>query len=167
MSDSVRPHRLQPTRLPRPWDSPGKNTGVGCHFLLQCIKVKSESEVAHRAPPSMGFSKQEYWSGVPLPSPSSLLECKSAIHIIPGYLPKQCFTKQHRVTQTTKRGRKDYIVQRNDTTTSHHHHRKGLSLPLKLKGIKPVIHSYLIQNNTKLFNNILNNEKLQMRIKYF
>ena len=46
MSDSVRPHRWQPTRLPRPWDSPGKNTGVGCHFLLQCVKVKSESEVA-------------------------------------------------------------------------------------------------------------------------
>ena len=42
----VRPHRRQPTRLPRPWDSPGKNTGVGCHFLLQCMKVKSESEVA-------------------------------------------------------------------------------------------------------------------------
>ena len=42
----VRPHRQQPTRLPRPWDSPGKNTGVGCHFLLQCMKVKSESEVA-------------------------------------------------------------------------------------------------------------------------
>ena len=46
MSDSVRPHGLQPTRLPRPWDSPGKNTGVGCHFLLQCMKVKSEREVA-------------------------------------------------------------------------------------------------------------------------
>ena len=46
MSDSVRPQRWQPTRLPRPWDSPGKNTGVACHFLLQCMKVKSESEVA-------------------------------------------------------------------------------------------------------------------------
>ena len=46
MSDSVRPHRRQPTRLPRPWDSPGKNTGVGCHFLLQCMKGKNESEVA-------------------------------------------------------------------------------------------------------------------------
>ena len=82
MSDSVRPQRWQPTRLPRPWDSPGKNTGVGCHFLLQSMKVKSESEVAqscptlatpwtvaHQAPPSMGFSRQEYWSGVPLPSP--------------------------------------------------------------------------------------------------
>ena len=46
MSDSVRPHRRQPTRLPHPWDSPCKNTGVGCHFLLQCMKVKSESEVA-------------------------------------------------------------------------------------------------------------------------
>ena len=44
MSDSVWPHRRQPTRLPHPWDSLGKNTGVGCHFLLQCMKVKSESE---------------------------------------------------------------------------------------------------------------------------
>ena len=79
MSDSVRPHRWQPTRLPRPWDSPGKNTGVGCHFLLQCMKVKSESKVAqsaspwtaaYQAPPSMGFSRPEYWSGLPLPSPS-------------------------------------------------------------------------------------------------
>ena len=42
----MRPHRRQPTRLPSPWDSPGKNTGVGCHFLLQCMKVKSESKVA-------------------------------------------------------------------------------------------------------------------------
>src|SRR5574340_627138 len=50
MSDSVRPHRRQPTRLPRPWDSPGKNTGVGCHFLLQCMKVKRESEVAQSCP---------------------------------------------------------------------------------------------------------------------
>ena len=46
MSDSVRPQRRQPTRPPRSWDSPGKNTGVGCRFLLQCMKVKSESEVA-------------------------------------------------------------------------------------------------------------------------
>ena len=81
MSDSVQPHRRQPTRLPRPWDSPGKNTVVGCHFLLQCMKVKSESEVAqsyltlvtpwtaaYQAPLSMGFSRQEYWSGVPSPS---------------------------------------------------------------------------------------------------
>ena len=129
MSDFARPHRRQPTRLPHPWDSPGKNTGVGCHFLLQCMKVKRESEVAQscptlsdpmdcslpgssihgifqarvlewvaiafsnawkwkvkvkslshvwllatpwtaafQAPLSMGFSRQEYWSGVPLPS---------------------------------------------------------------------------------------------------
>ena len=65
---TVWPHRRQPTRLPHPWDSPGKNTGVGCHFLLQCMKMKSESEVAqlcltlatpwtaaYQAPPSMGF----------------------------------------------------------------------------------------------------------------
>ena len=132
MSDSVQPHRWQPNRLPRPWDSPGKNTGVGCHFLLQCMKVKSESEVAqscpilsntvdcslptrllrpwdfpgkstgvgchcllqlkpkvkkmlfaqlgslcvwlfvtiaHQALLSMEFSRQEYWSGKPFPSP--------------------------------------------------------------------------------------------------
>ena len=76
-----------PPGSPRPWDSPGKNTGVGCHFFLQCMKVKSESEVAqscqtletpwtaaYQAPPSMGFSRQEYWSGVPLPSPDRLEE---------------------------------------------------------------------------------------------
>jgi len=89
VSDSVQPHRRQPTRLPHPWDSPGKNTGVGCHFLLQCMKVKSESEVAqscptlatpwtaaYQAPLPMGFSRQEYWSGVPLPSPDELLLAK-------------------------------------------------------------------------------------------
>ena len=47
---TVQPHRRQPTRLPRPWDSPGKNTGVGCHFLLQCMKVKSESKVFQSYP---------------------------------------------------------------------------------------------------------------------
>ena len=59
MSDSVRPHRQQPTRLPRPWDSPGKNTGVGCHFLLQCMKVKIVSEVSQSCPTlrdPMGYS---------------------------------------------------------------------------------------------------------------
>ena len=50
MSHSVRPHRRQPTRLPRPWDSPEKNTGVGCHFLLQCMKVERESEVTQLCP---------------------------------------------------------------------------------------------------------------------
>ena len=50
VSNSVRPQRRQPTRPPRPWDSPGKYTGVGCHFLLQCMKVKSESEVTQLCP---------------------------------------------------------------------------------------------------------------------
>ena len=50
VSDSVRPHRWQPTRLPHPWDSPGKNTGVGCHFYLQGMKVKSESDVTQSCP---------------------------------------------------------------------------------------------------------------------
>ena len=79
MSNSVQPHRWHPTGLHHPWDSPGKNTGVGYHFLLQCmqvkVKVKSLSCVqllvtpwtsAYQAPPSMGFSRQEYWSEVPL-----------------------------------------------------------------------------------------------------
>ena len=78
----MRPHRQQPIRLLCPWDSPGKNTGVGCHFLLQCMKVNSESEVAQSCPTLSdpmdyslpgssvhGFSRQEYWSGVLLPSP--------------------------------------------------------------------------------------------------
>ena len=50
VSGSVPPQRRQPTRLPRPWDSPGKNAGVGCHFLLQCMKAKRESEVAQSCP---------------------------------------------------------------------------------------------------------------------
>ena len=87
MSDSVRPHRRKPTRLPCPWDSPGKNTGVGCHFLLQCmkvkVKVKSLSRVrllatpwtaAYQAPLPMGFSRQEYWSGLPLHSQPPMLD---------------------------------------------------------------------------------------------
>ena len=73
--DYVRAHRWQPTRLPRPWDSPGKNTGVGCHFLLQRVKGKSESEVAQSCPTlsnpmdcsppgssTHGFSRQQYLS---------------------------------------------------------------------------------------------------------
>ena len=115
MSDSVQPHRQQPTRLCRPWDSPGKNTGVGCHFLLQCIKEKSESEVAQSRrtlsdpmdcslPGSSihGFSRQEYWCGVPLPSPHiALMPCISMI----------CFTdeeteaqKRMRMSQNSKPG---------------------------------------------------------------
>ena len=75
--------RRQPTRLPRPWDSPGKNTGVGCHFLLQSMKVKSESEVTESCPTLShpmdcslpgssvhGIFQAGVLSGVPLPSPS-------------------------------------------------------------------------------------------------
>ena len=74
--------QMAATRLPRPWDSPGKNTGVGCHFLLQCMKVKSEREVAQScltlrdpmdySPPGSsvhGIFQAKYWTGVPLPSP--------------------------------------------------------------------------------------------------
>ena len=96
VSDSSWPHGLQPTRLLRPWDFPGKNTGVGCHFLLQCRKVKSEREDARSCPTlsdsmycsppgssALGFPRQEYWSGAPSPSLASLAQCcvchKSAV----------------------------------------------------------------------------------------
>ena len=79
MSDSVRPHRWQPTRLLRPWDSPGKDTGVCCHFLLQCMHACCRFSrvwfyvtlctAAHQASLSTGFVRQEYWSGLPFPSP--------------------------------------------------------------------------------------------------
>ena len=95
VSDSVGPHRQQLTRLHCPLDSPGKNTGVVCHFLLQCMQVKSERAgaqlhptlsdpmtAAHQAPPSLGFSRQEYWSGVPLPS-------------LPNIITKVLFVKWH------------------------------------------------------------------------
>ena len=94
MSDSVRPHRRQPIRLRRSWDSPGKNTGMGCHFLLQCMKEKSESEVAQSCPtlgdpmdgslPGSsvhGFSRQEYWSGLPLPSHHGKEHEKECVYI--------------------------------------------------------------------------------------
>ena len=83
MSNSVRPHKRQPTRLPHPWDSSGKARTlewVAISFSNACkwkVKVKSLSHVqlfttpwtaAHQAPLSMGFSRQEYWSGVPLPT---------------------------------------------------------------------------------------------------
>ena len=84
VADSLRTQRWQPTRLPCPWDSPGKNTGVGCHFLLQCMKVTVKLlscvrllatpwTAAYQTPPSMGFSRQEYWSGVE----SALGVCKA------------------------------------------------------------------------------------------
>ena len=76
VSDSSGPHGLKPTRLPRPWDFPGKSTGVGAISFSSAwqwkVKVKSLGRVwlfatpwtaAHQAPPSMGFSRQEYWSG--------------------------------------------------------------------------------------------------------
>ena len=107
MSDSVRPHRRQPTWFCHPWDSPGKNTAVGCHFLLQCVKVKSLSRVrlcatpwtaAHQAPPSMGFSRQECWSGVPSPSPLWML----AVHIKVMSHTNRVFINQNIVLQHQK-----------------------------------------------------------------
>ena len=91
---TLRPHRRQPARLPRPWDSPGKNTGVGGHFLLQCMKVKSESEVAQSSPTLRdpmdcslpgscvhGVFQAGALAWVPWPSPEELLD--------PGFEPTQ------------------------------------------------------------------------------
>ena len=94
MPNPLWPHGLQPTRLLCPWHFPGKDTGVGCHFLFQItivkdvyqflqsiVKLKSLScawlfsttwTVTHQAPLSMEFSRQEYWSGLPFPSPGDL-----------------------------------------------------------------------------------------------
>ena len=116
MSNSVRPHRQQPTRFPRPWESPGKNTEVGCRFLLQCMKVKSESEVtqscptlsdpmdlAHQAPPSMGFSRQEYWSGVPLPFPPlGIEEVNSSLYADDMILYIENLKRFHTINRTNK-----------------------------------------------------------------
>ena len=103
MSDSVRPHRRQSTRLRCPWDSPGKNTGVGCIAFSNAwtwkVKVKSLSRVgllvtpwtaAYQAPPSMEFSRQEYWSGSPVPSPEWTLGCCKSFSIsLPLILPSK------------------------------------------------------------------------------
>ena len=84
MSDSLRPHGLQPTRLLHPWDFPGKSTRVGCHcppwtpcyyclvasFCLTLFAIPWT--VAHQVPLSIEFSRQEYWSRLPFPSPGDL-----------------------------------------------------------------------------------------------
>ena len=93
MSDSVRPHRRKPTSPFCSWDSPGKNTGVGCYFLLQCMHACMLSHfsrvrlcatlwtVAHQAPLCTEFSRQEYWRGLPFPSPKSIVTCCCSIII--------------------------------------------------------------------------------------
>ena len=89
MSDSVRPHRRQPTRLHRPWDSPGKNTGVGCYFLLQCMKVKSESEVTQSCPTSRphGLQRTRLLHPWDFPGKSTGVGCHCLLRSIhAGYL---------------------------------------------------------------------------------
>ena len=99
MSDSVQPHRQQPARLPRPWDSPGKNTGVGfSNAGKRKVKVKLLSRVrlfvtprtaAHQAPPSMGFSRQGYWSGSPVSSPKLMSSPHQTCGMIRGLTGEQ------------------------------------------------------------------------------
>ena len=82
VSNSVRPQRRQPTRLPRPWDSLGKNTGVGCHFLLQFMKVKSESEVAQSCRPH-GLQPTRLLCPWDLPGKSTGLGCHRLLQLLP------------------------------------------------------------------------------------
>ena len=80
VSDSVRPQRRQPTRLHRPWHSPGKNTGVGCHFLLQCMKVKSQREVAQSRPHGLQPTRLLYpWD---FPGKSTGVGCHCLLHLM-------------------------------------------------------------------------------------
>ena len=103
MSDSVRPRRQQPIRFLCPWNSPGKNTGVGCHFLLQCMKVKSESEVAQSCPtlhdpldyslpgsPVHGIFKARVleWVAISFSRVSSLPRDQTQV----SYIADRCFT---------------------------------------------------------------------------
>ena len=90
MSNSVRSHRWQPTRLPRPWDSPGKNTGVGCRFLLQCMKLKSESEFAQLCP-TLGYPMECSLPGSSfhrIPWKSTGVGCHHLLPKIPGVTGK-------------------------------------------------------------------------------
>ena len=129
---TVRPQRRQLTRLPRPWDSPGKNTGVGCHFLLQCVKVKSLSRVrllatpwtaAYQALPSIGFSRQEYWSGLPLPSPN--IDYRP---LLLKSLNMWCWRRLLRVPWTVRRSNQSMLKEINPGISL-----EGMMLKLKLQ----------------------------------
>ena len=82
VSDSLQPHRWQLTRFPRPWDPPGKNTGVGCHFLLQRMKVKSESEVAQSSDPQRphGLQPSRLLNPWDFPGKSTGVGCHCLLH---------------------------------------------------------------------------------------
>ena len=142
---TLRPHRRQPTRLPHPWDSPGKNTGVGYHFLLQCVKVKSLSRVrlfetpwtaAYQAPLSMGFSRQEYWSGVLSPSPS--------------FSPGRPFNKLVVFNCICKKNWFCSFQEKNFTLTSFLQSLKSITAILCQKVIFPLLsHSFIAKIQTK------------------
>ena len=151
------PHGLQPTRLLRPWDSLGKSTGAGCRCLLQCVKVKSEREVAPSCPtlsdpmdcsppgpPSMGFSRQEYWSGVPLPSPKKTMFLFKYFHkwtkLSHGFLQRT----QNKSWTYNKRPWKKYL--------GSSYHVSQLTRWFKFKGwIAPVVCTTLSRSSVCLY----------------
>ena len=143
MSDSVRPHRQQPMRLPRPWDSPGMNTGVGCHFLLQCMKVKSQSEVAQSCPTLSdpmdcslpgssvhGIFQARVLEWVPLPSPIYVYNMKKMCTYAQSLSHVQKFATPWTVAQQTPLSmgfpRKEYWS----------------GLPFLMPGMKKIQYSY-------------------------
>ena len=87
MSDSVWPHRRQPTRLPRPWDFLGKNTEVGSHFLLQCMKVKSESEVVSDSSRPHGLQATRLLHPWDLPGKSTGVGCHCLLQTWDAWFP--------------------------------------------------------------------------------
>ena len=86
-------HRQQYTKLPRPWDSPGKNTGLGCHFLLQCMKVKSESEVAqHDSLRPHGLQPTRLLHPWDFPGKSTGVGCHCLLWLVSQLCPTLCDT---------------------------------------------------------------------------
>ena len=113
VSDSVWPHGLQPTRLLRPWDSPGKNTGVGCHFLLQCMKVERESEVTQScltlsdpmdcSPPGSSVHGI-FWATVLEWGAIAFSQCHYSIQVNPRCLTSYAFDVFKRARKETNAG---------------------------------------------------------------
>ena len=132
---TLQPHRQQPTKLPRPWDSPGKNTGVGCHFLLQCMKVKVKSlshvqllvtpqTAAYQAPLSMGFSRHVKVRLSPFP-----VHLKLSLHcLLISYAPvqkKKLGKKKRKRQQTSLQPLKlgtVFILHHLISDIGHHHY---------------------------------------------
>ena len=121
MSDSVRPHRRQPTRLPRSWDSPGKNTGLGCHFLHQCVKVKSESEVAQSCP----TLSDPMDCSLPGSSVRGIFQASTGVGCPhPNYINGQIIQTENKSRNTLNQLDRTTFIQPNFESSSHSNQRR-------------------------------------------